>query len=105
MALINSFLDIVRTIRLNDIIDIAIMAFIFYKVLYFLARTGSGRVMRGILLLVLVMLLAKALELNRPKGMMVLVDVGDAPAIRLCESAGFVKAEGQNSQTATWQIP
>ena len=50
-------------------------------------------------------LLAKALELNRPKGMMVLVDVGDAPAIRLCESAGFVKVEGQNSLTATWQIP
>ena len=63
MTLLNSFLDIVRTIRLNDIIDIAIMAFIFYKVLYFLARTGSGRVMRGILLLVLVLLLAKALDL------------------------------------------
>ncbi len=63
MTLLNSFLDIVRTIRLNDIIDIAIMAFILYKVLYFLARTGSGRVMRGILLLVLVLLLAKALDL------------------------------------------
>jgi ribosomal protein S18 acetylase RimI-like enzyme len=50
-------------------------------------------------------LLAKALELNRPKGMMLLVDVGDAPTIRLYESAGFVKVEGQNSLTATWQIP
>ncbi len=63
MTLLNSFLDIVRTIRLNDIIDIAIMAFVFYKVLYFLARTGSGRVLRGILLLVLALLLARALDL------------------------------------------
>ena len=63
MALLNSFLDIVRAIRVNDIIDMAIMAFIFYKVLYFLARTGSGRVMRGILLLVVVLLLARALDL------------------------------------------
>ena len=63
MTLLNSFLDIVRTIRLNDIIDMAIMAFVFYKVLYFLARTGSGRVLRGILFLVLALLLARALDL------------------------------------------
>ena len=63
MTLLNSFLDIVRTIRLNDVIDMAIMAFVFYKVLYFLARTGSGRVLRGILLLVLALLLARALDL------------------------------------------
>ena len=61
--ILNSFLDIVRTIRLNDVIDMAIMAFVFYKVLYFLARTGSGRVLRGILLLVVVLLLARALNL------------------------------------------
>ncbi len=61
--ILNSFLDIVRTIRLNDVIDMAIMAFVFYKVLYFLARTGSGRVLRGILLLVVVLLLARALDL------------------------------------------
>ena len=63
MTLLNSFLDIVRTIRLNDIIDMAIMVFVFYKVLDFLARTGSGRVLRGILLLVLALLLARALDL------------------------------------------
>ena len=63
MILLNRFLDIVRTIRLNDIIDMAIMAFVFYKVLYFLARTGSGRVLRDILLLVLALLLARTLDL------------------------------------------
>lgn len=61
--ILNSFLDIVRAIRLNDIIDMVIMAFVFYKVLYFLARTGSGRVLRGILLLVVVLLLARAMNL------------------------------------------
>lgn len=63
MALLNGLLSILRTIRVNDVIDIAIMAFIIYKVLYFLARTGSGRVLRGVLLLAVVMLLANKLEL------------------------------------------
>jgi len=37
--------------------------------------------------------------------MMLLLDVGNAPAIALYESAGFVRVPGQNSLTATWQIP
>lgn len=63
MTLLNGFLDMIRTIRINDIIDMAIMAFIIYKVLLFLARTGSGRALKGIVLLVAVMLLAKAMDL------------------------------------------
>ncbi len=59
-----AFLDIFKTIRINDIIDIAIMSFVLYRVLYFLARSGSGRVLKGILLLLAVMLLAKGLSLN-----------------------------------------
>ena len=50
-------------------------------------------------------LLAKAIEMNRPKGMKLMVDVDNRPAIALYESLGFVKATGQNSQTATWHIP
>lgn len=45
-------------------------------------------------------LLAKALERNRPHGMMLLVDIDNEPAIRLYESSGFEKAEHQNSITA-----
>ncbi len=45
-------------------------------------------------------LLAKALEMNQPKGMMLLVDVNNAAAIRLYGSAGFVKVENQNCLTA-----
>ena len=44
-------------------------------------------------------LLARALELNEPNGMMLLVDVDNYAAIRLYESLGFEKQEGQNSVT------
>lgn len=49
-------------------------------------------------------LLAKALEMNAPKGMMMLADVDNDAAIRLYESMGFEKAENQNSLTAHWKI-
>lgn len=49
-------------------------------------------------------LLAKALKMNQPKGMMVLVDVDDIPAIRLYSSMGFATAHGQNNLTAHWTV-
>ena len=50
-------------------------------------------------------MLAKALEMNHPSGMMLLVDVDNDPAIRLFESMGFIKAEHQNTLTAHWNVP
>ena len=49
-------------------------------------------------------LLVKAIEANRPRGMALLVDVANIPAIKLYESAGFVKVQGENSLAATWNI-
>jgi len=49
-------------------------------------------------------LLARAVELNRPNGMMLLVETDNIPAIRLYESLGFEAVPGQNSLTATWRI-
>ncbi len=49
-------------------------------------------------------LLERALEMNQPKGMMLLVDVGNAPAIRLYASMGFAKVQGQNNLTAHWTV-
>ena len=49
-------------------------------------------------------LMSKALELNRPKGMMLMVDVDQIPAIRLFESVGFEKVKGQNNLTAHWNM-
>lgn len=49
-------------------------------------------------------LLARALEMNAPNKMMVYIEVGNEPAIRLYRSVGFVKADGQNSFTAHLRI-
>ncbi len=45
-------------------------------------------------------LLTKAIQMNAPKGMMLLVEADNEPAIRLYQSVGFVKAEGPNYLTA-----
>ena len=44
-------------------------------------------------------LTVKALEENRPRGMMLLTEVSNTPAIALYESVGFRTVPGQNSQT------
>ena len=49
-------------------------------------------------------LLAKAIELNRPHQMMVLVDVDALEDIAIYTAAGFKKAEGQNSIYATYKF-
>ncbi len=45
-------------------------------------------------------MLAKAIELNKPKGMMLLVDADKFSEIAMYESLGFVKSEKENSITA-----
>lgn len=45
-------------------------------------------------------LLAKAIELNKPNDMMILVDVDNVGAIALYESLGFEKVLGENNITA-----
>lgn len=45
-------------------------------------------------------LLAKAIELNKPKQMMVVVDVDNKEEVDLYTAVGFTKLEGQNSITA-----
>ena len=49
-------------------------------------------------------LLAKALETNEDKEMMLLVDIDNVPALNLYESMGFVKAVNQNSITVFWNV-
>lgn len=80
------YLDVTWTFRENEPFDLLVLE--EYR------RMGYGR-----------KLLAKALEMNQPNGMMLLVDVDNAPAIRLYESMGFGKAQGQNNLTAHWTVP
>lgn len=45
-------------------------------------------------------MLAKAIELNKPNDMIVLVDIDNTAAIALYKSLGFVRAAGENNITA-----
>ncbi len=49
-------------------------------------------------------LLAKALHLNEPKDMMLLVETDNTAAINLYRSLGFEKVAGMDSVTVHWQI-
>ncbi len=60
---VSLFFSYIASIRPSDILDIIIIAFLIYKVLAFLSRTGSARVFRGIILLVLIMWLSNLLNL------------------------------------------
>lgn len=45
-------------IQLTDILDISILAFVIYKLLWMLRKTSSGRVMWGVLILMMVMFIS-----------------------------------------------
>ena len=49
-------------------------------------------------------LLAAAIKMNQPNGLMLTVNVDNLPAICLYESMGFLKEESENSVTAHWII-
>ncbi len=76
-----AYADVTHKYEENELYDI------FVKEEY--RRRGFGRAM-----------LAKAIELNRPKDLMLLVDGDDGPAIALCKSLGFVQVLGEESVTA-----
>ena len=52
---INVALGYIQTIQITDIIDMAIIAFIFYRLLLLSRKSHSGQVIKGVLLLVVAM--------------------------------------------------
>lgn len=78
------YIDVTRTFKENEPFDLLVLE--EYR------RMGYGR-----------KLLAKALEVNAPNAMSVLVDADNVPAIRLYASMGF--ATKQNILTAHWTVP
>ncbi|MDD6189828.1 MAG: diadenylate cyclase CdaA [Clostridiales bacterium] len=52
-----------RNIRVTDILDIAVMAFLIYKGIRFIMKSGSIRVMQGIIILIVAMGLSTVLDL------------------------------------------
>lgn len=79
------YLDVTRCFDDNEPYDLLVLK--EYR------RMGYGR-----------KLMFKALELNRPKGMMLMVDVDRISAIQLFESVGFEKVKNQNNLTAHWKV-
>ena len=57
-------LNIIQTIRIWDIIDIAIVAYLIYKIITVVRKTSSGGVIKGIVLILAVMWLSSLLKLN-----------------------------------------
>ena len=58
-----SLYNIIDTIRISDIIDIALMSFVIYKLMWMVRKTSSGRVLKGVLVLLFAMWLCSALNL------------------------------------------
>ena len=50
---IQSNIPIARSVRVNDILDIAILAFLIYKLLWMFRKSSSGGVMRGVVVLLI----------------------------------------------------
>lgn len=75
------YADVTHKYEENEFYDI------FVKEEY--RRRGFGRAM-----------MARAMELNRPKGLMLLVEGDNEPAIALCQSLGFARVPGEESVLA-----
>ena len=108
-------------LQLTDILDIAILSAVIYKLLWMLRKTGSGRVMRGLLILLLAMALSSAFKLTATSflldkvvywGIVVLVVLFQPEIRRFLERMGSgrlglvfasTKEAGQEMETAITQ--
>ena len=60
----DSILNLLRTFRIWDFLDIVIIAYLLYKVLMFASNTRAGQLIKGIALLFVMYLIAATLELK-----------------------------------------
>ena len=64
MSSIQEEIPYMTTIRIFDLIDIAIMSFAIYQLLWIMRKSSSGRVLKGIVVLIVAMALATRLQLT-----------------------------------------
>lgn len=105
-------LPISLSIHLTDLIDIAILSFVIYKILWALRKTSSGRVLRGVLVLLVAMwlssqfkLIATSFLLNKAVewGILVLVILFQPEIRRFLERMGSGKLTSVFTQPAAKQ--
>lgn len=61
---IEALWDILRSIRVQDILDILIVAYLVYKLINLLRETRAGQLIKGVIGIVLVYVLARAFQLR-----------------------------------------
>lgn len=68
LEMIQSFMHtnmpVLQTIRVADLLDIAILSFLIYRLIWMLRKSSSGRVLRGVLVLLFAMWLSSAIPLT-----------------------------------------
>ncbi|RDY22423.1 TIGR00159 family protein [Romboutsia maritimum] len=63
-SFLTSFISIITRISINDIIDISIVAYIFYKIFMFIKDTRAAQVLKGIILLLVATQLSDTFRLH-----------------------------------------
>lgn len=63
LVLLQGGLPFMATIKISDLLDIAIMSVLIYKLLWMVRKTSSGRVLRGIIVLLFAMWLSSEYHL------------------------------------------
>lgn len=64
MSCFQKELPFLNTIRVADLLDLAILSFLIYKILWFMRKSSSGRVLKGILVFIVAMWLASSIGLT-----------------------------------------
>ena len=57
-------INYISTIRLSDVVDILIVAFLIYKLIMFVRKTNTYNIAKGVLLLLVVLLVSQVFKLN-----------------------------------------
>ena len=60
----NNIVNVLKTFGVADFFDIIVVAFLFYKVLSFASNSRAGRLIKGIVLLLVLYLFASELQLK-----------------------------------------
>ena len=64
LATMQQVLDYLHTIKITDLIDIAIISYLFYRIILFAKETRAGQVLRGIGLVIFLLWIANEFNLH-----------------------------------------
>ncbi len=64
LNIFQSFVSVIKTIGISDILDVAIVAYLIYKVMKWSLDTRAGQLIKGVLILAAAYILAAILQLN-----------------------------------------